>query len=245
MKTYIVAYGGSIVISGKTYDHEALERLAKIVENNSDKRFIFIIGGGKLCRFITQEVSSLLDEALTDAKDQKAFANDELGIAVTKINARYTRVWLEKRLGASVVYEDIVINPKLLPQTEKRVIIASGFKPGVSTDYDMMLFAKYAEAESAFKISNFPIVLNVKPTEFDKDKMASYEKLPELSWQAIVTLVGDSFLPGGNYPLDPPSAALGLELLKKIPNFSLYVGQKEEFESMIAGKEFYGTIIKN
>ena len=233
MKTYIVAYGGSIVIPGKTYDHVALENLANIVIDNPEKQFVFVIGGGKICRNALDELSELLDVALADDQGLMPFAKDEIGIGFTKINAHYTRRWLANKLGTDRVYENIVSNPALLPKTDKQVIIASGFKPGVSTDYIMMHLAEQAQADSAYKISNFPVVLNVKPEDFKVENMASYKPLYESTWQGIVNLVGDTFKAGGNYPLDPPSAALGLKLLNTFPAFKLYIGQKENLNQCL------------
>lgn len=244
MKTIIIKYGGSFLIPDKGYSVEALEELKSLVDNFSDKQFVFIIGGGKLCRSVNEATSKLLDDALGDDEDQKRLARDELGIAVTKINGRCVLRWLTERLGSDIVYEDLVDYPQVAPQTDKRVIIATGYKPGVSTDYDMMLLAQAYGASSAFKISDFPVVLDANVHEFDKTKIDSYASLPQMTWKKMLELVGDTFLPGGNYPLDPPSALLGRQLSNTKPGFSLFIGQKEQLWNMLSGKEFIGTLVK-
>ncbi|MFP4567695.1 MAG: hypothetical protein ACLFN8_02005 [Candidatus Woesearchaeota archaeon] len=246
METHIIKYGGSFVISGEKYNQDALDELVKLAEENTEKQFVFIIGGGKLCRNINMHAKPLLEDALGDKSDEQLnIALDELGIAVTKINARYVRAYLEEKLTDKRVYEDIIDYPEVAVKTNKQVIIAAGYKPGVSTDYDMMLLAKAYSATTAIKISDFPIVLNVKPLDFDKTKIPEYTPMPKITWEQILDLVGREFIAGGNYPLDPPSAILGNNIIKEKPNFTLYIGQKEQLNKMLKGEDFYGTIIQN
>lgn len=245
METYVIKYGGSFVIPDKTYDESALEELASLVKSHKNKQFVFIIGGGKICRNINDAVDGLLNDALSNDIDLKGIARDELGIATTKINGRYVMRWLTNKLGTDYVYQDIVDYPEVAPKTDKRIVIATGYKPGVSTDYDMMLLAKAYNASKAFKISNFPVVLNVKPEEFDKTKISTYKPLPTMTWDYMLNLVGKEFIAGGNYPLDPPSAILANEIVKTVTNFTLYIGEKEQIGKMLSGDDFVGTVVKN
>lgn len=243
METLIIKYGGSFVMPDKTYNLDSLEELKRLVLRFPKKRFVFVIGGGKLARNITKVSESILDDALEGNTFLKGLAFDELGIAVTKINGRFVLEWLKTNLGNDVVFEDIVDYPLNVPSTSKRVIIATGYKPGVSTDYDMMLLAKAYGASKVFKISNFPMVLDVKPENFKKELINSYKPIKNISWAGMKDLVGESFIAGGNYPLDPPSTRLGNELHKINHDFKLYIGQKEELIKMILDDEFVGTIV--
>jgi uridylate kinase len=245
METNIIAFGGSIVIPGDTYDENALIQLLDIIKKHSNRRFVFIIGGGRLCRNINDVASKYLDNALLDDQDSKNNALDELGIAATKINARYVIKWLTEKLDSSIVLQEYLDNPELVPSTEARVVVASGFRPGVTTDFCMMKFAEKFNAAKALKISNFKIVLNVEPDKFDVTLLDTYEALPKLTWNGILDLVGETFIPGGNYPLDPPSAKLGKSLVSKNANFSLYIGEKEQLDKMLEDEEFVGTIVRN
>ncbi len=243
METIIIKYGGSFVIPNNKYDIESLEEIKQLVKEFPEKQFIFIIGGGKLARNITTVSKDILDDALENDEELKSIAFDELGIAITKINGRFVQKWLMKKIGKENVFEEIVDYPLIAPQTNKQVIIATGYKPGVSTDYDMMLLAKAYNASKVFKISNFEIVLNVKPEEFDKNKIKEYQQLPQMTWEEMLNLVGKEFIAGGNYPLDPPSAILGNEIIKTNPKFKLYIGQRTQLKKMIKGEDFIGTIV--
>ncbi len=244
METNIVAYGGSIIMPGETYDEGSLLELLDIIRDNNKSRFVFIIGGGKLCRNINLSASKHIDKAIGDESELCDYAYDELGIACTKINAEYARRWLSSRLGDETVYGKIIYDPYSMPDTDKRVIIASGYRPGVTTDYDMMRMAKTFQASRAFKISNFPILLDVEPTKFEKEKLDSYEKIPLITWEGLVELLGPKHIPGGNYPMDPKGAALGLEMSEENKEFSLFIGCREEFRNMLEDGEFYGTEVR-
>ncbi|MGM5480335.1 MAG: hypothetical protein ACQESC_02650 [Nanobdellota archaeon] len=242
MKTTVIAYGGSIIIPGSEYDLVAIQRLANIIKEHPQRQFIFIIGGGKLCRYIQQDVKEPLTRAKLDEKEL-SLALDEIGIAVTKINAKKVINELTRILGEDMIYQHYIDDPKTLPPTDKQVIIASGYKPGVTTDYCMMKLAELSHADSAIKVSNFPFVLNVKPTEFNKENISEYEQLFMMNWDEITALVGTESVPGGNYPLDPPSAHLGKELADK-QQFTLYIAMNTELEAILKQQSFTGTTIK-
>ncbi len=245
METCIVKYGGSFVISGDEYNVDAFDELVRLANEFTDKQFVFVIGGGKLCRNINSVALPFLKKALGENSKSLGVALDEIGIAVTKINGRKVKSYLEEKLGAHRVFEDIIDYPEVAVKTDKQVIIATGYKPGVSTDYDMMLLAKAYDANKVFKISDFPVVLNVSPLDFDKSKISEYEALPIATWDDILNLVGEVFIPGGNYPLDPPSAVLGRKLAEDNSSFALFIGQKSQLRAMLRDEDFVGTIIKN
>ncbi|MFT4326433.1 MAG: hypothetical protein ACMXYK_02940 [Candidatus Woesearchaeota archaeon] len=226
MVTHIIAYGGSIVCP-KKYDMVALKALSNVINIHTKDTFIIVIGGGYLARDL-QKKSKITDP----------YAKDWVGIAATRINAEFVRKYLQS--NCKNVHPEILLEPKKV--TGRKVYIAGGWKPGASTDYDAIRFAKAYNAKKVYKISNISDILDVKPQYFDKTKIHSYKKLKTISWSKINNLVGKEWIPGINTPLDPPAAKLGKELGKK--EFSLYLGKKEDLEAMISGT-FKGTIIKN
>ena len=191
--------------------------------------------------FLQEASRSFLMEALP--KEQIGFALDEIGIAVTKINARYLYKQLREVFGNKIC-PNLIINPRSVPPKGYRIYLATGAVPGSSTDYDTILLAESFSPDRVIKVSDFPVVLDVKALEFDKRKLAEYKSLPEITWEELLELVGTEWVEGGNYPLDPKAAALGSKLAEKA-EFSLLIGQYEELESMIDNKEFTGTKVKN
>ena len=90
----IIKYGGSIINPDGKYSEGAIENLISTIKDRPQESFCLVIGGGKLCRFLQGANKPYLSAALPE--EQMGFALDEIGIAVTKINARY----LQKRPDA-------------------------------------------------------------------------------------------------------------------------------------------------
>ncbi|MBD3209630.1 hypothetical protein GF367_04415 [Candidatus Woesearchaeota archaeon] len=236
----IVKYGGSILNPDGKYSKQAIGFLADLLRQHEDKQFCLVIGGGNICRHAQSVSKSLFEPVLP--KDQLPVALDEVGIAVTKINARYLQTVLSERLGKGRVCSQLVTDPTQLPPPGYQVYLATGSLPGHSTDYDMMLLAKTLGAKSAIKISDFPVILDVRPQDFVKEKAKEYNPLPRTTWQRLQDLVGEEWVDGGNYPLDPEAVKVGCELSEN--NFFLLVGQYSQLPKMVAGEPFVGTRVE-
>ncbi len=241
----IVKLGGSVINPDGKYNNTIIDELISLVKKNGGS-FTFVVGGGKLCRIIQNLAKPFLDTALEN-EPSVALANDDLGIAITKINARYVLERFRKKLG-ELVYPEILIDPTQKPATTAKIFFAGGWKPGNSTDTDMMLLAKTFNAESVFKMSDFEIVKKIKPAELiglseqeKKKALAAAEETPLLTWNELKQLVGDEWNPGLNTPFDSIAVKIGLEIKKTV---TLYIGKNTELPKMILGKKFRGTIVK-
>ncbi len=233
----IIKYGGSIINPDGFYDQGAIDKLVSIIKEYDSKSFCFVIGGGRICRLIQDASKPFLERALPS--DQLDFAVDEIGIAVTKINARFILNKLLSVFGSEVVFPDLLINPHVRPSfSSQRVFLATGARPGSSTDFDMMVLARTLNADKIIKISDFPFVLDVPALSFDKNKINNYKPLPRLSWDKMISLVGEEWVAGGNYPLDPKAAVLGKELA-----LPLLIGRYSELDKMISGSDFEGSVV--
>jgi uridylate kinase len=241
----IIKFGGSIVIPGGNYDNNVINEFIDLVKDSKDQ-FMFVVGGGKLCRNVQNVSDEFLKTAL-DNEDSIQYAKDWLGIATTKINANYVREQFTKVFGDEV-YPEIILDPTMKVESNCRIFFTGGWKPGSSTDKDMMLLAETFQAEKVFKISNFGLVKNINPIEFSKvpeaDKkkvLDEAEEIKEISWQGLVDLVGTEWIPGLSTPLDPPGAVIGLKLKDKL---TLYISKKEELAKILKGEDFQGTVVK-
>jgi len=241
----IVKLGGSIVNPDGKYDNKAISRFIKIVKGSKDK-FIFVVGGGKFCRNVQNSSKRFLKDALKN-NQEVTHANDLLGIATTQINATYVLKKFKEKLGKKV-YPEIILNPTQKIKSNCKVYFTGGWKPGCSTDKDMMLLAETFKANKVFKISDFEIVKNIKPIQLhnmskvEKNNILTMAKeIEEMSWKDLDNLVGGKWIPGLNTPFDPKAAKIGLKLRKKL---TLYIGRIEEFPKMVKGKKFKGTVVK-
>jgi len=237
----IIKIGGSIINPDGRYDLAAIRELISLVQNK--EKYIFVVGGGKLCRKIQEAVRPLLMNALEDV----ATANDTLGIAVTQINARHVLQQFKKKLGKEV-HPEILLDPTWKIQSKARIFFIGGWKPGHSTDKDMMMLAQTYQAARVIKVSNFEMVKDVHPLELNGlpeteklKRLVRAAELPQLTWKQLKDLVGTTWMPGLNTPFDPRAVELGYTLRKKV---ALYIGKKEELGKMLQGQKFRGTVVQ-
>ncbi len=239
----IIKLGGSVINPDGTYDDEAIGAFIRLARGN--KRFIFVVGGGTLCRLLQQASMTYLKKALPAS--EISLAADEIGIAVTKINARYVLGRFQKAYGARV-YPEILLDPAQRPKSAARIFIASGWKPGCSTDLDMVLLARTFSAQTVIKLTNIAMIKDISPLELaglspeqQHKALAMAKGLPNMTWKQLRELMGDQWTAGLHAPFDPQAAALGCQLRKKT---TLYLGKQEELPRMLAGKAFKGTVVK-
>lgn len=235
----IIKYGGSILNPDGRYSQDAIDKLIHLLQENSGEIFCLIIGGGKVCRQLQDASEAILKDVLPES--QMNNARDEIGIATTKINAKYLLEQL-KPVFKDQVCPDLVVDPHARPKEGYKIYLATGALPGHSTDFDMMALVISFNADRAIKISDFPVVLDVKVTEFNKALIEQYVSLPKMTWGKMYELVGDEWFSGGDFPLDPAACAIGRKLAYK--GFSLLIGQYVQLEKMVANKEFTGTVVK-
>lgn len=235
----VLKFGGSIVNPDGKYDDAALQRLGQLIQKNEVEQFCVIIGGGKVCRQLQQRSLDILKDVLPERLLK--VASDEVGIAATKINAHYVIDKLKPIFGDEVCPHPI-IELHSPPPKDYRVYVSCGVYPGHSTDLDMMVLARLFGANRAVKITDFPVVLDAKATDFDKENAGQYQPLFELSWSKLHELVGDVWVPGAHYPFDPIATQIGKQLAFK--GFTLCIGQHEQLEAMVSSDDFKGSVVK-
>lgn len=221
----VISLGGSIILPNKL-DIDFLRKFVLIIREYVKKgyKFIIITGGGKICREYNDSL-----EQITKVTNEDL---DWLGIAATRLNAELVRISF-----GDLAYKKILLDPDLIPNTEKPIIIGGGWKPGNSSDLAAVHVAIKVEALKLINLSNIDFVYDKDPRVFPDAKI-----IKTSSWNNFRTLLPDSWTPGFNSPFDPIAAkeaqAVGLELVimngKNIENLRNYLD----------GKEFVGTIIK-
>ena len=237
----IIKLGGSIVNPDGKYDQKAIQEFIDLVKDSKDK-FIFVVGGGKICRHVQDTSQKFLEKAL-DAK-RVDYGRDWLGIATTLINADHVLNQFKEQMDG--VYPEILVDPTKKVKHPAKVYFTGGWKPGCSTDKDMMLLAETFQATKVLKISDFEIVKRISPLDLAKAKdkkkvLQEAAGIKEMTWKELNDLVGDKWVAGLNTPFDPEAAQLGYKLRKHLV---LYIGKREELSKMLDDEEFVGTIVK-
>lgn len=222
-KTIVLSLGGSL-IAPDGIDLNFLIKFKNAVGHFAKKGFKFAIicGGGKTARNLQQAASKLRNVTNNDL--------DWLGIYVTRLNAQ-----LVKSIFRGNAEEFIVENPTEKIRFKKKIVVAAGWKPGWSTDYDAVLLARNLRIREVINMSNVDYA-------YDKDpkKHKDARKIEKISWKGYTKLVSGKWKAGMNVPFDPVAAR---EAQKS--GIKVYIVGKDlkNLENLLDGKKFRGTTI--
>lgn len=189
----VISLGGSLVApEGIDKDFVAGFRdiIIQWLETSVNRKLIFVVGGGAPARKYQQATKSLVpDVSNTDL--------DWVGIAATRLNAELIRA-----VFAKYVFCPVAEDPETAEFNAGRILVASGWKPGFSTDYDAVVLAERFCAESLINLSNIDAVYTADPRI---DPQA--QPLTKMTWIQLQAMVGSEWEPGGNWPFDPVATA--------------------------------------
>ena len=227
-KTIIISVGGSLVVPNEI-NTNFLSLFKKLILNYVEKgfKFIIIVGGGKTARNYQTAARELMKDLISDND------LDWLGIHATRLNAHLLRT-----IFSDIAYKRVLENPnEKINFGKNKIIVAAGWKPGFSTDYDAVLFAKTYNSKLVINLTNVDYVYDKNPKQF-KDA----RPLKQISWKYYRQLVGDKWSPGLNAPFDPVAAREAEKL-----GLTVYIinGKNlNSIENALEGKDFIGTILK-
>jgi uridylate kinase len=223
-KIYVISLGGSLVVPNEI-NIKFLSLFKNIIEKKikENKKFIIIVGGGKTARNYQNAA-----KALTKVTDEDL---DWLGIHATRINAHLLLTIFRK-----YAYFRIIKNPKEKISFKEKILIAAGWKPGFSTDYDAVLLAKTYGSDTIINLTNVDYVYDKDPNKFKDAK-----PFKEISWKDYLKLIEQKWIPGMSAPFDPIASKLAQKFKFKV---IILNGRKlKNLENYLANKSFKGTII--
>lgn len=223
----ILDLGGSIVAPDHI-DTEFIKEfrsfLVNWLEEDKNRKAILIIGGGGAARKYQTAYREIDPNPTHDEQDW-------IGIMATRLNGQLLR-------GVFKDYceDEVIINPETDGEFKGRVMIAAGWKPGFSTDYDSVVLAKRFGAKTVLSLSNIAKIYTDDPKTNPEAK-----PVDSLTWDEYKKMCGDEWTPGKNIPFDPVAtklaAELGLTVIaaagKDLPNL----------DKIFKGEEFFGTTI--
>lgn len=231
-KPSIIALGGSLIVPAPGKINTAfLKRFRGFILKfvRQGYRFVIVAGGGKTARTYQQAAGKIGKLSFEDA--------DWLGIHATRMNAHLLRTIFRKWAHAVVLDNP---NKKLNRATLKKypILIASGWKPGWSTDYIAVLLAKRFGAKQILDAGNIPYVFTN-----DHRRYQNAKPIRKMTWRAYQKLVGSRWIPGMSSPIDPVAAK---EARKSQINAVVFLGTDfKNFRNILEGKKFRGTTITN
>lgn len=224
-KQYIISLGGSLIFP-REIDVKFLSNFKDVITNyvGRGNKFGIICGGGWIAREYQRSCESL--------KYVSSDAKDRLGIEATKMNA----LFLKEIFPEDVVYSSIVKDPTTKISTQKPIIIASGWKPGWSSDFVAVSLAENLGIESVINMSNTDGVYDSDP-----GKNPSAKKIEQLSWETYRSLIPSEWRPGMSTPFDPIASKKAQEL--KMTVYVINSGLSN-LENLINGMNFEGSTIQ-
>jgi uridylate kinase len=224
----VISLGGSIVApSGvdEQFLSEFRELLRSRIEADGNQRFILVVGGGSPARVWQKAYRAVCGE---NAKDEAA---DWIGVMATRLNAELVRAVLGDWCN-----QDVVTDPSEAPPLSGSVLVAAGWKPGFSSDYDAVLLAERFNAPMVLNLSNIKKVYTDDPK-----KNPDARPIDSISWEDFRAMIGDEWTPGKNVPFDPVAsrhaAKIGLKVICAAGT------NLENLQNILSGTDFIGTTI--
>lgn len=224
-KTFVIALGGSVIISDKI-NVGLLKKFKRLILKQClrGKKFLIVVGGGKLARNYQDAAKKI---ALLSYEDM-----DWIGIHSTRLNAHLLRTIFKKEA------EPVILDSEEKPiKFKKPIIIASGWRPGWSTDYVSVRLAKKIGADFTI-IAGKPAYLYTKDNQKHKDA----KPIKFISFKEYQKLIPNRWIPGLSLPLDP----IGAKFAKKwgIKIYIIGGTNLKNLNNLLNGKKFIGTTIQ-
>ncbi len=227
--TVVLKLGGSLIVPDGGLDIPYIKKFYTFIRKQvaeKKRRFFILIGGGVLSRHYRDAGAEITGHELL-AEDL-----DWLGIHATRLNAHLFRT-----IFRDLAHSNIIKKYEFVQKPEKPIVIAAGWKPGWSTDYDAVILAQDYNIKTIVKMSNTDYVYDKDPNKYKDAKPFS-----KISWKDYRAMVGDKWRPGQHEPFDPVAAKLASEL--EIRVFYLDGHDIQNAEKAIEGEGFRGTIIE-
>jgi uridylate kinase len=231
----VLDLGGSLVVPHLSdtggIDIAFLKKFFVLItkELTKGKRFVIVIGGGKATRVYqgaAKKVGTVLPEDL-----------DWIGVHSTRLNAHLLRTIFYKYAHPKIIDHDPTEKEvKEFLQSGKSLFIASGWRPGWSTDYVAVRLAQKFQADKVVIATNISHVYSADPA---KDKSA--KPLQEISWKEYAKLIPTKWSPGLSLPVDPVATRLAQK--EGITAFIVEGKKIANLQKALEGKPFQGTTI--
>ena len=220
----IISLGGSLIVPDQI-NTRFLKNFRELILKHikKGKQFIIIAGGGRTARRYQKAARTITRLTASDI--------DWIGIHSTRLNAHLLRTIF--RINA---FPRIIKNPDEKLKFKQPVLIASGWKPGCSTDYDAVLLAKNFGAKTLINLTDINYVYDKDPRKFKDAK-----PIKEISWKEFRKIIPKKWNPGLSAPFDPVASKEAEKLTLKV--IIAKGADLKNLDSVLYGKRFKGTII--
>lgn len=219
--------GGSIVAPEKPdigFLKEFLSFFRNWLNEEESRRAVIVVGGGGVARAWQEAVKEISPSMESDALDW-------VGVMATRLNAEMIRALL-----GPLCPDPVVCDPTADFPFKGRVLMAAGWKPGFSTDYDAVVLAERFDVDRILMLSNIAQIHDSDPTKHPEAKPIS-----RISWKEYRAMTSDEWKPGANIPFDPKASRraeqAGMSVLAASGR------DLKNLKALLNGQKFTGTLI--
>ncbi len=226
----VISLGGSLIVPNGGIDITFLKKFNDFIREqlsrNKAGQFFIVAGGGSTTRHYQEAAQNVIEHKLVDED------LDWLGIHATRLNAHLVRT-----IFRDLAHPYIIKHYEIIRKVTEPIVIASGWKPGWSTDFCSTMICEDYGIKSVINMSNIDMA-------YDSDPKTNSDAKPikKINWRDFRKIVGDKWIPGMNMPFDPIASKKAEELGLKV--VILKGDNFENLEHYFAGREFVGTTIE-
>lgn len=226
----VISVGGSVIVPNGGIDISFLTKFNKFIRDELSRRparqFFLVAGGGATARHYRDAGRAVVRHELTPED------LDFLGIHATRLNAHLLRT-----IFRDLAHPYIIKHYEIIRKVTEPVVIASGWKPGWSTDYDAVLLCEDYQVKTIINLSNIDRLYDKDPKKFSDAK-----PIEKITWENFRTIVGEVWDPGMNIPFDPVAAKKAQELGVSV--VILNGNNLANLEKYFRDESFVGTVIE-
>lgn len=226
----IMSIGGSLIVPNGGIDTKFLHKLNTFVRTqlakNKNRQFFLVVGGGQIARHYRDAGEAVIKKHLT-IEDL-----DWLGVHATRLNAQLLRT-----IFRDIAHPYLIKHYEIIRKVSEPVVVAAGWKPGWSTDFDAVLLCEDYGVREVINLSNIEKVYDKDPKKFKNAKA-----IDRISWKNFKELVGSKWIPGMHAPFDPVAAQKAEDLGVKVVVLSGH--DFNNLEHYFKGEKFTGTVIE-
>lgn len=226
METICISLGGSIISRRNGVNVSYVRKLSKLLKKHSRSKFILTVGGGYANSLYIKSARQVIKNEVV---------LDEIGIAITRINA----LIVKDLLSDMDVYPNIVTSLGELRQATKSsgIVVMGGLLPGVTTDSVSILACEVVGSKKLINVSKEAWIYDKPPSE------PGAKKLINIDHNRMIQIASerDTREARANFVFD-----LMASKLARRGNIEIrFVNDNiEELELAMSGKKHNGTTVK-
>ena len=219
----VISLGGSLIVPNEIKTN-FISQFKKVIvkQMNLGKRFIIVCGGGRVARDHQNAYKIIAPVADSNILDW-------IGIDATRLNARFMA-----GVFGDLADQRIIDNPNKKIMTKYPVVFSGGWKPGWSTDYVAILFAKNIGAQRIINLTNVDGVYDVGEDGEEKTL------IHRITWDDYMAIIPKKLTPGLSSPFDHIASK---EAGKRSIEVAVIGQSLRNFELCLDGEHFKGTTI--